>query len=151
MLVKSATIAPQVPVVPLLVCTNAAWPVLQMARDIGFFVCQLGTQIFSSRIPVDEFDAVVAEFGLLITQHEGVHPRVVDFVSKYLRAKPDSPPAEDTPFYRRQSDRFQIMASAILAHDSLAGALPEERRGPVLSSFRARAGSLMSWPPVKGW
>jgi hypothetical protein len=96
---------------------------------------------------------VAEEFGLAIVRHEGPFDPVVTFLTKTLRRSPPASPPydEEIPWYRRQTERFGIVASAILAHDALAGSLPDNTRRNVYSSFRGQARKLCRWPRVGGW
>jgi hypothetical protein len=153
LLVKAAEVATSQPVVPLLVCVRSGYPVTQMAKDIGFFACFLGRQAFSPEIPEEEFDDMVEEFGLAIERHEGSHPHVLSFAAKTLRQSPPySPPTEDIAWYRRQADRFRIMAAEVLAFDRLAaGGLSGGARKTMFDAFRARVTATATWPLVGGW
>jgi hypothetical protein len=139
-LVKAAELAARIPIMPVLVCVHSAWQTNQMAKDIGFLTCQMRHQIFSPAIDSHEFEKLVCEFGLVMIRHDGPLEPIVTFLSRTLRSSPPpTPPEEQIPWYKRQAHRFQVMAPVILAHDALAGSLPDDARRRVFSSFRVRA------------
>ena len=142
LLTKAAELAYQTPVVPLLVCVRAGFPTNQMAKDVGFFGCYLGRQLFHPSIPTDRFDSIVGEFGLAIAQHEGPSDSVVRFLESTMRhTPPGSPPFdEQIPWYQRQAQRFATLAPVVLRHQALAGdSLTGPARRALLASFRAEA------------
>lgn len=53
--------------------------------------------------------------------------------------------------YRRQVDRFQVVAPIILGFDALSQALDGPARRNVFNGFRAAANSAFTWPSVRGW
>lgn len=154
LLVKAAELAQRTPVMPALVCVRAGYQTNQMAKDIGFLGCYLGEQLFSPEIDMQEFDAMVGEFGLAITQHDGPFDPVVIFLTKTLRRSPPwSPPYnEDIPFYQRQVQRFRTMAPLILHHAPLAdGSISGSARRAIFNQFAAEARTAATWPLVAGW
>jgi hypothetical protein len=153
LLVKGAELATKTPVVPLLVCVRAAYQTNQMAKDIGFFSCYLGKQLFSVSIEQEEFLKMVDEFGLAIEQHQGPYEPVVAFLTKTLRkSPPGSPPFdEDVPWYRRQVARFSALAPVILEHAALAEGVEGAARRSIFNAFRTEARSSLGWPTVGGW
>jgi hypothetical protein len=60
LLVSAAPAAAHHPVVPVLVCVRYAYPVQNMAMDLGFFVCALRDQLFNPSIDEAEFAQVWA-------------------------------------------------------------------------------------------
>ncbi|HEY3212384.1 MAG TPA: hypothetical protein VGL16_04155 [Actinomycetota bacterium] len=153
LLVKAAEFAEQTDVLPLLVCVRAAYQTNQLAKDIGFFCCYLGSQVFNPDIDGGEFQAMIDEFGLAIIQHEGPHEAVTTFLTRTLRRTPPlSPPEEDVPWYRRQVSRLKDTAPVILRYQALAdGALEGAARSATFKAFRSDVHAVMTWPPVGGW
>ena len=154
LLTKAAELAEQTPVMPVLVCARAGYQTNQMAKDVGFLACYLGEQLFNPVIDEQEFAAIVEEFGLVITQHEGPSDPVLIFLTKTLRRSPPfSPPYdEDIPFYRRQVQRFQTMAPVVSHFQTLAdGSLSGSARRAVFRQFAAEARQSAHWPLVAGW
>jgi hypothetical protein len=155
LLVKAAELADCTPVLPLLVCVRSSYQTTEMAKDIGFFACQLRDQIFSPTIEPDEFAAVIDDFGLAARQLpvEPFEP-VTSLLTKVLRMSPPlSPPYEqhDLEWHTRQVERFSVIAPIVLAHSALAGTLDDATRRRVFRSFSAAARSAFTWPDVKGW
>lgn len=153
LLVKAADVALKTPLMPVLACVRSAWQTGQMAKDIGFLICQFSDQLFSPEIDQTDFDEVVQEFDLAMVRHEGPIEPALTFLTRTLRrSPPPTPPfGENTPWYRRQSQRFAVTAPVILAHDALAGKLPEDARRRVFKSFKARVKAVCSWPMLEGW
>lgn len=146
-LVKAADLYQHLPVLPVMVCVRYAYQTQQMAQDIGFLVRGTGEQLFSPRIPERQFAHVKAEFGLAMLRHEGPREEIVDF-GRFIRRTPFRGPE---PWYRRQIQRFRVMVPIILAHDALAGALPEDDRSRVYASFKTQALALPSIQFTQGW
>jgi hypothetical protein len=153
LLVKAAHVASYSPVVPVLVCMRAAWPTLQMAKDVGFFACEMRSQLFSPRIDARQFTTVRSEFALTIEQADQPPPSALTFLRQTLRMRPPPTPPEDEdlPWYRRQADRFSAIAPAILNHNALAGTLDVAPRRRAFRSFRASVQRAATWPLVAGW
>ena len=140
LLVSVAPAAAHLRVVPVLVCVRYAFPVQNMAMDLGFLLCALRDQVFNPTIDGCEFDEVAEEFGLLMIQHEGPLEPVTSFMTKIFRRPPPfSKPVEDVEWFRRQADRFAKIAPVIAAHAALAEALSPEARRNVFKSFATRA------------
>ena len=70
-LVKAASVATTTPVLPVLVCMRSVYMTNQMAKDIGFFTCQLNTQLFSPAIDQAAFREVVGDLHLVRRQPKG--------------------------------------------------------------------------------
>jgi hypothetical protein len=68
--------------VPLLVCARTAYPAGQMAKDPGFFVCQMSNQIISPSIDENDLNVIISRFGMAIERHEGPLKSVVAFLTK---------------------------------------------------------------------
>ncbi len=153
LLVKAAYLATHIPVVPLLVCMRSAYPILNMAKDIGFFYAQTGKQLFNPSIPEPDFQDVVNEFGLTIVQHQGPLDSIKNFLTNTLRLSPPlSPPYnEDIQWYKRQAQRFQIIAPVILAYRNLANTLKDDARTNMFNGFKTAAHAARQWPAVRGW
>ena len=152
LLVKAAEVAEHSPVMPVLACVKSAWPTAQMAQDVGFLTCQFGKQLFSPDVPEVDFEAVREEFDLQISRHEGPLDTVTGFFSKVIRrSPPPSPPLEEIPFYKRQAERFQVLAPIVLRFKGLAEALSGSDRRRVYDAFRAAVADTVTWPRVKGW
>jgi len=153
LLVKAAELAEETDVLPLLVCVRAAYQTNQLAKDIGFFACYLGSQLFNPDIDPGEFQAMVDEFGFAIIRHEGPHDAVATYLTRTLRRRPPmSPPEEDIPWYRRQVRRFKELAPVILRYQTLAdGALEGQARSATFKAFRSDVHSASTWPAVGGW
>lgn len=152
LLVKAAHLALTQRVLPILVCVRTAYPVAQMAKDVGFFVCQTRNQVFSPKIDGD-FDVLLERFGFLMERAEGPIEPIVSFLTKTLRMTPPvSPPFdEDIEWYKRQVNRFQLLAPVILDHDALASTMRGPARSKVFSSFKYRASQAFEWESVRGY
>ena len=153
LLVKAAGVAARQAVLPFLVCSNAAYPALNLAKDIGFFVTQTGNQLFSPDIDPAEFQSLVDEFDLAIMQHEGPHPNITGFLARTLRrSPPPSPPMDEmVPWYTRQVARFQAIAPTILRFAQLSTRLDGPARTNTFTAFRAAVADAASWELVRGW
>lgn len=153
LLVKAAHVATHIPVLPVMVCMRSAYPTFNMAKDIGFFIAQTWSQLFSPSIPEHEFQEVVNEFGLTIIQHQGPLDSINNFLAKPLRqSPPPTPPAgENIPWYKRQTRRFQTIAPVILAYQNLADTITDAGRRNMFNGFKAAALTALQWPPVRGW
>ncbi len=153
LLVKSASLATQTPVLPVLVCMRSAYPTFQMAKDLGFFTAQAWNQLFSPSIPSEEFSEVRDDFDLTIQQHSDSLDALSSFFSKTLRTNPPpSPPYDESiDWYVRQASRFQVMAPEILRFSRLSDDLSDQARRKAFSAFRTAAHAAMSWPAVRGW
>lgn len=82
-------------------CVRYAYPVQNMAMDLGFFVCALRDQVFNPAIAEADFAEVADEFGLLMIRHEGPHEPVTSFLTKtFRRSPPLSQPTEDIEWFR---------------------------------------------------
>jgi hypothetical protein len=147
LLVKAANLARRIPVLPVLVCVRNAYSTRLMAEDVGFLVTAFEEQLFSPTIGERQFRHLREEFGLAMARHEGARAQVVNF-GRFLRKTPFRGPEA---WYRRQIRRFPVIAPIILAHDALAGALPDDARSRVFSSFRAQVMAVPDIPLTKGW
>jgi hypothetical protein len=152
-LVKAADLALKTPVMFVLVCVRSAWQTGQLAKDIGFLSCQLWSQFFSPDIRETEFEEMVDEFGLVMTQHAGPWPQVTDFLTKTLRLSPpkSKPYGEDIPWYRRQAERLSQIAPLVLRYDALAGDLPDDQRRKVFGAFKSELRTSAPWPLEAGY
>ena len=108
--------------------------------DLGFFLCAFRDQVFSCDVPQEDFDAVLTDFQLLIARHEGPLESATAFLRRTLRGPPRTmPPEPDTAWYRRQADRFRVIAPIIQSHAALAEDLSSDARRNVFRSFAAQA------------
>ena len=153
LLLKAARLAVDSKILPVLVCMRAHYSAFQMAKDIGFFVVQTNDQLFSLDIPNADFQEVVAEFDLTIARHAGPLDAINSFLRGPLRrSPPPTPPeGESVPWYKRQADRFQTIAPAILRFEALAESLDVDARKATFAAFTTAAHAAMTWPPVRGW
>lgn len=153
LLVKAAELAAAIAVVPVLVCVRYAYQTQQMASDLGFFLCAMREQVFSPRLDKEEFERVREEFGLLMRQHTGPMSGVTSFLTGTLRRSPplSEPRHEDVEWFRRQADRFRLIAPVILKHSALAEDLDVDTRRRVFLSFAAKAARACTWPTARGW
>lgn len=151
LLVKAAEIALQTPVLPVLACCWSGPTAWWMAYDIGFFTAQMRNQIFSLAIDETQFVEVAEEFGLPIIRHDGPLDSLVTWLGTDVRKSPPSPPPEDVAWYRRQAERFQVIAPIVLDFEVLARGLAPGEREPILSAFRARVRDAATWPLRGGW
>ena len=71
---------------PILVCPRIAYPTWQMAQDTGFLTIQLTKQLFSPRVPEEEFEEVVDTFGLHIERFDEtvINPHVENMLTNTL-------------------------------------------------------------------
>lgn len=151
LLVKAAYIALSQPVLPVLACCWSGPTAWWMAYDVGFFTAQLREQVFSPRIDPKDFQAVVDDSGLVISQHAGPLATLEDWLKSDLRKDPPSPPEESTPWYRRQAERFAVLAPQVLDFAALAQNLNTDDRRKIFSAWRQRVASEAQWPLRGGW
>lgn|GEM_PF-5664586 len=147
LLIKAADLAQTIQLLPVLVCAHRHFTTLKMAQDIGFLVTETKNQLFSPTIDERPFVNVKQEFGLEIVRHDGPIDELIAF-GRFIRRRPIG---ESDPWYRRQISRFQALTPTILAHDGLAGALPDDARTRVFARFRAQAQQVAALTFGKGW
>lgn len=149
LLVKAADVALTIPVLPVLACCWSGPMAWWMAYDVGFFTARMQTQIFSPRIDAGDFDEVAD--GLAITRHQGQLKTLTDWLSTDLRKHPPSLPSEQIAWYRRQAQRFQVLAPTILDYEALATPLSSGERDYLFDRFRDRVRDVATWPLRGGW
>jgi hypothetical protein len=152
LLVKAAAVATQTPVLPLLACPFNSWSTFLLAQDVGFLTCPYGAQLFSPHIDADEFAELIDEFALPMVRHAGPYEPIVSWLKKMLRVSPPpSPPEEDILFYRRQAQRFEYLATAILDFSALSGGLPDDTRRETYDAFKHRLAAVSDWELTGGY
>lgn len=152
LLVRAARIADQTPIVPVLVCARAAYQTWNMSQDLGFHLFQFQNQLFNPSIDAEEFDALVAEFGLPAERGEAPHPHVWSLLTKTIRGAPPSPPREEgIEFWQRQLDRFRTVAPVISRFDVLAKKINDDARKRSYAAFKAAVAPVITWQRVNRW